>query len=363
MGYLVGGVCFFVSILGNIWPALNPWTAVFDAVRFVAGKPGISAKGPLRVYPSSLGVWPSVLLFVVFAWLEIVSSAGEHPGTLACLILAYSVLTLCGMVIFGRDSWLASGEVFHQVFGVLGRFSLFGTRDGIVTLRPFGAGLFTSAPVHPSMMVFIIVLLSTVTFDGFVETPVWAGLLEEISESRFLRPMLIWMQSIGIDLLVTIKTGALLIFPVVFLAIFWAFCAASRAIADGNVSVSQLANTLVLSLVPIAIAYHIAHYLSYLLIAGQLIVPLASDPFGWDLFGTASQAMDVGVINSATVWYVAVVAIILGHVIAVWLAHLTAISLYADKHRALLSQIPMLILMVLYTMTSLWILSQPIVEV
>jgi hypothetical protein len=119
-----------------------------------------------------------------------------------------------------------------------------------------------------------------------------------------------------------------------------------------------------LSLVPIALAYHLAHYLSYLAIVGQYIIPIVSDPFGlgWNLFGTRLYVVDISVVNARMVWYTSVIAIVAGHIIAVWLAHVMALRTFASNRTALLSQIPMLLLMVGYTMLSLWILAQPVVE-
>ena len=127
---------------------------------------------------------------------------------------------------------------------------------------------------------------------------------------------------------------------------------------------APFAGLFVLSLVPIAIAYHLAHYFSLLAIAGQFIIPLASDPFGngWDLFGTMLYRIDIGIVDARFIWYLSVVAIVTGHMIAVWLAHLTACQIFSDTALARRSQYPMLILMVGYTMLSLWILAQPIVE-
>ena len=92
--------------------------------------------------------------------------------------------------------------------------------------------------------------------------------------------------------------------------------------------------------------------------------PLLSDPFGlgWNLFGTLHYRMDLSIVSAKTVWYLAVAAIVVGHVLAVYLAHVMAIRVYRSLRAAMLSQLPMLVLMVLYTMTSLWILSQPIVQ-
>jgi hypothetical protein len=129
-------------------------------------------------------------------------------------------------------------------------------------------------------------------------------------------------------------------------------------------SVGELARLFVLSLVPIALAYHLAHYLSFLLIVGQYMIPMASDPFGfgWDLFGTSLYMVNIGVVGAKFVWITSVIAIVTGHIVAVWLAHVVALRRFQDSGAALRSQIPMLFLMVSYTMLSLWILAQPVVE-
>ena len=146
-------------------------------------------------------------------------------------------------------------------------------------LRPFGAGLQRTDDVSGSMVVFVLLLLSTVTFDGFTATPVWAG-LERTLYTAF-RPL-------GDARLTVIGTLGLLAFPSMFVLVYGLFAAWMARAAGGELSVGTVAQLFVLSLVPIAIAYHLAHYLTYLLIQGQLVIRLASDPFGfgWDLFGT-----------------------------------------------------------------------------
>ena len=119
----------------------------------------------------------------------------------------------------------------------------------------------------------------------------------------------------------------------------------------------------VLTLVPIAAAYHLSHYFSLLFTAGQFVIPLASDPFGfgWNLFGTAGYKVDLGLLSPYVFWYCAVVLIVAGHVLAVYMAHVTALREFGERRAALVSQVPMLVVMVAYTMLSLWILAQPIV--
>ena len=119
-----------------------------------------------------------------------------------------------------------------------------------------------------------------------------------------------------------------------------------------------------LTLVPIAIGYHVAHYLVFLLIQGQYIVPLVSDPFGygWNLFGTAGYRVDIAIVGARFAWYAAVAAIVTGHVTAVYLAHAKAMRVISGAWAALRSQIPLTALMVVYTFIGLSITAEPIVE-
>ena len=62
----------------------------------------------------------------------------------------------------------------------------------------------------------------------------------------------------------------------------------------------EVASAYVFSLVPIALAYNLAHFITLLLIQGQLIIPLASDPFGfgWNIFGTAEYRLNLNIIGA-----------------------------------------------------------------
>jgi len=163
-----------------------------------------------------------------------------------------------------------------------------------------------------------------------------------------------------------LTTVMLLLFPIGFVLIFrgvgaWMLHLAGRP-ANGDRADADV-NAMVWSLVPIAVAYHLAHYVSLLLTTGQFIIPLASDPFGWgwDLFGTRGHAVDLGIVSPAVYWYGAVALIVVGHVLAVIVAHVEATRRFASHRAALRSELPMLVLMVAYTSLSLWIMAQPIV--
>ena len=363
------GMAFVQALCGDLWSVVNPWTALFDwSLALVRrNRRPVIAAGRWR-YPASLGCAPAVALFLGFAWLELVSSAGEQPRTLAWCILAYSLLTWAGMWAFGRDLWLRNGEAFTVVFGLLARFGPSGPRpDADVPcweLRPYAVGLLCTAPVSAPLMVFVLCMLATVSFDGFLETPLWAGLLDWLVTDPGVRPFLLWLRGHGMDLLILVKTVGLLAAPLLFFVVYLAFSALMAGAAATDISTATTARYFVLTLVPIAVAYHLAHYLSYLLLAGQLVIPRISDPFGfgWNLFGTLNYVVDISVVNAKFVWYTAVTAIVAGHILAVYLAHRMAFRVFGARRAAIRSQYPMLVLMVAYTMLSLWILSQPVVE-
>ncbi len=356
------GMAYLAALLGNVWAAFNPWRNLFVVLE--AWFPTLAE--PLRRYPDAWSQWPALGLFFVFAWLEMISDAGEHPRTLALLVIVYCTIMMAGMRIYGRDVFLNNADAFTVVFSLLGRFGVFrgDTERRELTLRPIGAGLYNATPLPVSTLAFVLLMLTTVSFDGITETPFWQALVGAVAESRALRPALLEMQSQGVDLLSVVKLVGLLLLYGIFWIVYLAFCAFIAALAGDRHRWLHTARLYVLGLVPIAIAYHLAHYISYLLLAGQLMIPLASDPFGfgWNLFGSATRSIDISVVNAKDVWYVSVGAIVTGHVISVYLAHATAIEVTRTTARAIRSQLPMLVLMVAYTVLSLWILSQPIVN-
>ncbi len=135
-------------------------------------------------------------------------------------------------------------------------------------------------------------------------------------------------------------------------------------LASGTPRPLEVARSFALTLVPIAIGYHVAHYLVFLLVQGQYIIPLLSDPFGrgWDLFGTAGYRVDIAIAGARFAWYTAVGAIVTGHVFAVYLAHRRAIAVFSPPRVALATQVPLTALMVVYTFIGLSITAEPIVE-
>jgi hypothetical protein len=346
------GLSFVCAFVGNVWPLINPWAALFDLAEQLA-KPWRSELRPQWPYPDRLGAWPACALFFLLAWFELIAPGRDVPHNIAVALALYSALTWTGFACFGRELWCRNVEVFSVLFGLFGRFApiQFDVSSGYRwSLRPPAVGLLTRSPLHPSMTAFTLLVLGTVTVDGLMETPAWAAVVEAlIGAQTSASPAASYM---------ILQTALLVAGPLTLAALYLTAVALM-----GEGLVNRLAGQFVLSLVPIAIAYHLAHYFSMLAIAGQFIIPLASDPFGcgWDLFGTTLYRIDIGLVDARFIWYLSVAAIVTGHIIAVWVSHVTAYTVF-DTGRARRSQYAMLVLMVGYTMLSLWILAQPIIE-
>ena len=352
------GMMFINTFIGEVWAVINPWS-----VLFAAAEKGLQMRRPgarlslERPYPARHGVWPAVVLFLSFAWLEIISGEGEDVRTLGVLIVSYSLITWSAMVVFGRGTWLAHGEAFSVVFSTFSRFAPFARAQGRLVLRPPGSGLLVREPVSWSTAATVLALLASVTFDGFIATPAWTALYQTFTALGERR------SSIGcLFKFYTVATALFLLFPVTLGAVLLACCRLT-AVFTGKFSAGELARYFVLTLLPIAIAYHVAHYLVFFLLSGEYIIPAISDPFGfgWNLFGTAAYKPDIALVGAKFAWYTGVIAIVAGHVIAVYLAHRMAAYLFNGARPILVSQFPLLALMVGYTMLSLWIIAQPAV--
>lgn len=358
------GFTYLSAVAGDLWALVSPWKTLSLWTEALARNIRPAGQfGLRRTLPAGVGVWPAAVLLLVFAWLEIVWEGNSIPANIAWLALGYSLLTWAGMFAFGREAWLRSGEVFTVYFGLLARLAPSEVRVTNAAacewnLRPPAAGLLDASPVSTSAAVFVIVMLATVTFDGLRETPLWAGLLAQVSHPGEPITDSMWSAS---------ATAGLLLVPCIFVLIVLGASGLMAWLTRTDArpgSTGELARLFVPTLLPIAFAYHVAHYLSYLLVAGQVVIALASDPFGrgWDLFGTAHYRIAVGIVGARFAWYTSVVVIVLGHVLAMYVAHRLALARFFDTRTARLSQYPLAALMVAYTMVSLWILAQPIVE-
>ena len=363
------------AVLGNPWPSLSPFRTTYWALEGLARRLGIERLDAGLPYPPGLARWPAVVLFAAGVWCELILPGSSVATTVAALMAGYTVLTLVGMVLFGPVVWLRNGELFEVLLGWLGRIGPVARRsmsrdlcagcgeacspdrcidcpecataaeDGErrAELRWWFLGLTEPAPPGRSDAAFIVLILAGVTYDGMRETAFGAALLEWL-----LTPITDALGVTSLAFLLT-DTAALALVVAAFIVAFSVTLALTRALAGvATTRPAAYASTLL----PIAAGYLIAHYLT-LVIRGAVWLPsLVLDPL-------LSLAPDVGWIPAGAVWYLSVAAIVGGHIAGVVLAH--RLALRDAPGRATVAGLPMLALMISYTVLSLWIIAQPIV--
>jgi hypothetical protein len=351
--YFWAGLVVLIGAIGPVCDVVNPFVTLDSLVRRVTRRPALSDE-PDRL--RRLGLWPAIALFFSFADFELASGYSNRPALVATIALAYTVFTLAGMQAYGRRGWLEHFELFTVLFSILRRFGPIEVDGERVYVRLWGAGLLQPWPAGWDRVTFVILTLSTLALDGLEATPLWDSIVAHMS--------LIYQdlgQSLGHF---AVYTLGLVQLTALFLIVFTAFI--QLVIHLGRVRVDELESTtaFALTLVPIAFVYNLAHNYSYLTIQGQGLIPLLADPFarGWHLLPTTDYVPSFALSGAATVWYAQVVLIVVGHVIAVHLSHRRAGERFESARNVLISQYPMLLLMVTYTMCSLWILAQPITE-
>jgi hypothetical protein len=349
---LWAGFTLLQGVFGDLWSWLNPWYGPYRVATRIFGLQSDEAKPPRL--PPRLGYWPALVLFFAFAWFELIDPAPDDPARLAFAAGLYWLASFVAMLIFGYDDWSKRGEFLTIFFAMVARFAPFERVEGRLSLCWPGAKLLAAEPLPPSGTAFLLLALSSVSFDGLSKTFFWLGLFG-INPLEFPgRTALIGIGSFGLIL------TFILLAAVFALALFL-----GQRLASDEQSFMEAAGLLVWSIVPIALAYHIAHYLTVLLVDGQYALVALSDPFslGWNLFGTASMMVEAGVVAGAGsawwLWNVQAGAIIAGHVLAVLVAHGLAWRLHPQPSRAALSQLPLTLLMIAYTIFGLWLLATP----
>jgi hypothetical protein len=362
--FLIGAI-YVTALLGNAYEFLNPWQLIVEWTQ----RNKADTERPRFAYPQRLAYWPALVFYIAVVWLELFLP--QRPRVLAVALIVYSLLTLCGAWLFGKAAWFKYGEVFAvllRIVGMLAPIFYRPTADGKsfdIHLRWPVVGILERRADHISLVVFVLFMLSSTTYDGMHQTVFWMGLYYNHILAA-LHPL--W----GTDLIaaqvmlekwyVVYQRVGLMVSPFFYLAIYLGVLRLVKAITRTALPLHSLALEFAFSIVPIALVYNLAHYYTLILTrVPALPYLLLSDPFalGWNLLGIEPPSTEPPVFNMAAVWHVEVALIVVGHVISVYLSHRVALRLFGTRRGAVVSQIPMLALMMAYTTLGLWVISLP----
>ncbi|HKL45953.1 MAG TPA: hypothetical protein VJ906_06880 [Roseovarius sp.] len=341
------GLVTLQGLLGDLWRYINPWTGPTAVLARLTG-----SRAPLR-YPNALGYGPGIVIFLAFAAFLLADPAPADPHRLAGVVGGYWYLTLMGVTLFG-PRWLLRAEAISILMRCYGRMGLFGRARGRISAGLWGWQLFSQGRVPLGLALFMVLLLGTGSFDGVNETFWWLALLG-VNPLEFPGRSAVMTQNlIGLGL-----ANAALI--AVFAACLWL----GERIAGTRRTLGDALRLFAPSILPIALGYHLAHYLTSFLVDGQYVLVALSDPLGRgdDLLGLGPFFVTTGFLNTPgtvkAIWLTQAGAVVLGHVIAILLAHAQAVRAYGSNRRAVLAQAPLAAFMIAYTFFGLWLLASP----
>jgi len=414
-----GGLVLVIMFVGKAWCYVCPWDAIagwIDRLRLWGkGSGGLSLglRWPRRMRNIVL----ATLLFVGLTWLELGFGVTMNPRATALLGLLMLGLTLAAVLIFERRAFCRYGCLVGRVSGLYAMFSATEVRPAdrdvcracpgkecytgseagfgcptdvfpgnlqqntycincmecvktcpedniVINARPWGSDLTIGGRPRRDEAYLALLMLALTGFHGLTMTPAWGGMLRSFEETFSLPHVPAF--SLGMFLLMAVPV---LVFALLVKASV-GFAGTSRRPAY-----DRAFTAFAYSVLPIALFYHLAHNMEHLLMEGQKVIPLLSNPFGftpgeswnvlgmagsgpWNLLGTSDWSLPP-LISLPTLWLLQVLLVLVGHVYSLWIADRTARRLYPEPGAALRSQIPMLIGMVLFSVFSLWLLKQP----
>jgi hypothetical protein len=345
---------FATVLLGDVFAAFNPWRAVARGAAWIYGRARRGEAPAAMAYPTWLGRWPAALGILAFAWVELVYVDKDDPSQLATMMLLYAAVQLVGMSVYGIEAWSRNADAFGLYFRLFSMLSALHWRARTLYVRPPLSGAPT-LDAGPGTVALLCTMIGTVSFDGLSQGAIWTGQggIAPDLQQRFVNLGFSGEVALEITFTIGLLTMVGLISGLYRLGVM-----GMHSVGRGH-DTTELSRRFVHSLIPIALAYVVAHYFSLLMYQGQAVAYLVSDPLGdgSNVFGTATATIDYNLVGANGVWYVQVFALVCGHAAGLTLAHDRALVVYKRARDATRSQYWMLAVMVAFTSLGLWLLS------
>jgi hypothetical protein len=351
-GWWIGLVALH-GLLGNLWSWINPWTGLFAFLDAIL-------RSPIRPkMPKALGVWPAIVIFLLFSSFSIADPAPADPGRLTSMVFGYWLFTLAGMLLFGDQQWTRHFECFTIFFWLISKLSPLQIGSRIRIGMP-GWALLSGFKYSTSIAIFCLIILGSGSFDGLNETFWWLAAID-VNPLEFPgRTAIILETTIGF-LLANLLLCAVFASGI-YLGTSWANMGSKSC---QTIPFKSAFDSHALSLLPIGFGFHLAHFLPTFLVSTQYNFAAMIDPFG-----TGADYLSLGKINIYVgflsvshfvrwIWLSQAGIIVLSHVLAILIAHKTSRQLFPDRPKAMMAELPLTAFMIAYTIFGLWLLAAP----
>jgi polyferredoxin/YHS domain-containing protein len=400
-----GGLVVIILLAGKAWCYVCPWDAIAGWAEGLKlwgrRKEGLSLG---LSWPKVMrNIWPATILFIGLTWVEIGFGVTMKPRATAWLGLGMLGMAFVSAFVFDRKSFCRYGCLVGRVSGLYALFAPVEVRaedrdvckscathscyhgnemgepcpthqylgamdqntyciscmecvkscelDNVaLNIRPWGSDLETHKRPRTDEAYLALLMLSLTAFHGLTMTGIWEEFVRGLSD----------VLGVGRSVAFSVGMAGLIGLPLAIYALLVGL--SMKMSGEAEVKYKDYFVRYAYALLPIALFYHLAHNSEHLLMEGQKVVALASDPmgWGWNLMGTGLLTI-APLASLSTLWGMQVLLVLVGHVYSLWVARRTAVGLFGEGGSAFRSQLPMLAAMVLFSLLSLWLLKQPMV--
>ena len=309
------GVPTLGLLFGDVYAKFNP----LNLVR-------ISSNEPRSVYVSCF-------LFLGLTWFELVWREPGNPLNIASVFIILFVGV--NLIRYFYKKSIIEVDPLLLLHYLYSKLKLFNSKP---YFRSLINNIGNLAKLN-GIEYFILLMIGTVTYDGLRETTFWYNQFGEQINN-------IWFSTI---MFLSMNLGTI---------IFYRFaCYFAIKVGGSELKLNEVSKLFGHTMLPIAFAYHITHYLTLLLFETQTFIYRLNDPIGTGLNLFNVQEPEINYfIEPIIIWGIQVAVTLLGHMLSVVLAHDLAVKLFGHKQSDK-TQYIFLFITVALTLQALFVLS------
>ena len=309
------GVPTLGLLFGDVYAKFNPLNLV-----------KISSNKPRSVYVSCF-------LFLGLTWFELVWREPGNPLNIASVFIILFVGV--NLIRYFYKKSIIEVDPLLLLHYLYSKLKLFNSKP---YFRSLINNIGNLAKLN-GIEYFILLMIGTVTYDGLRETTFWYNQFGEQINN-------IWFSTI---MFLSMNLGTI---------IFYRFaCYFAIKVGGSELKLNEVSKLFGHTMLPIAFAYHITHYLTLLLFETQTFIYRLNDPIGTGLNLFNVQEPEINYfIEPIIIWGIQVAVTLLGHMLSVVLAHDLAVKLFGHQQSDK-TQYIFLFITVALTLQALFVLS------
>ena len=348
IGKLFGIIILFLLVAPGIFGNESSKTSVAPLILWVFLWIGVPVLGllfgdiyskfnPLNLFslksdkPES--VYFACILFIGLTWFELVWRKPGNPLNIAIVLIT---LFICvNLLRYFLKKSLIEVDPLLLLHYLYSKLKLFNSRPYFRSLLDNIGNLAKLKGIE----YFVLLMIGTVTYDGLRETTFWYNQFGSRTDDMGFSTMMFLIMNLGTIL-------------------FYRFaCFFAIKVGGSDLELNHVSNLFGHTMLPIAFAYHVTHYLTLLLFESQTFFYRFNDPIGigMNILNVGEPTINY-FIEPLVIWGIQVAVTLLGHMLSVVLAHDLAVKLFGHQQSDK-TQYIFLFITVALTLQALFVLS------